>query len=187
MLPNSTSPPEQSCGFSLIELLITVAVAAVLLAMAAPSFRALTVSNALTTAANDMVGALNLARMEAIKLNATTQFCGNTAASNSNDTLGSACGTNSGAVVMLQNGSATMVRDAAMGIQSQVQLATAGITSVRFGGQGLGYKATDSSKSPYSDTVVDICSTMTGSNNHRLVNMAAGSIFTVTMSTGACP
>lgn len=174
-------------GFTMIELMVAIAVAAVLIAVAVPSFRALTVSNALTTAANDLVGALNLARMEAIKLNASTQFCGSTAASNGNDTLGNACGTQAGAVAMLQAGTATQVRDAAPGIQNQVQVAAAGITGVRFGGQGLGYKATDATKAPYSNTVADICSTMISSNNHRLINIATGTIITVQSSTGACP
>jgi type IV fimbrial biogenesis protein FimT len=89
---------------------------------------------------------------------------------------------------MLQSGAATTVRDATMGIQNQVRLATAGITAVRFGGQGLGYKATDTSKSPYSsNTLADICSTMISSDNHRTVSIAAGSIFAVSKSTGACP
>jgi type IV fimbrial biogenesis protein FimT len=181
------------CGFTLIELMVTIAVAAILIAIAVPSFKNLTVSNALTTAANDMVGALNLARMESIKLNSTTQFCGSTSSTNGTDTLGAACGTQkSGAVYMLQNATgatATQVRDAAMGIQNQVQLASAGITGVRFGGQGLGYQASTASTStaPYSGTVADICSTMISSNNHRLVSIATGSIITVTTSTGSCP
>ncbi len=178
-------------GFTLIELMVTIAVAAVLIAIAVPSFRTLTVSNALTTAANDMVGALNLTRMEAIKLNATTQFCGNTTATNGTDTLGAACGSNSGSVVMLQTGStaAIQVRAAAMGIQNQVQLASAGITAVRFGGEGLGYLASTAgtSTAPYSGNVADICSTQISSGNHRVISIATGAIITVTSTTGSCP
>jgi len=138
-----------------------------------------------------MVGALNLARMEAIKLNSTVQFCSNSATSNGSDTLGTACGTNSGAVAMLQNGttSATQVRAAAMGIQNQVQLASAGIVAVRYGGQGLGYLASTASTStvPYTGQVVDICSTQISANNHRIISIATGSIITVGTSTGSCP
>ena len=57
-----TSLPARSRGFTLIELMVTIAVAAILLALAVPSFKTLTVSHALTTTANDIVGALNLAR-----------------------------------------------------------------------------------------------------------------------------
>jgi len=189
MLRNSTSPPGRSRGFTLIELMVTIAVAAILVAIAVPGFRNLTVSNALTTAANDIVGAMNLARMEAIKLNATSQFCGSTASSNGSDTLGGACGTSSGAVWMLQGGATKQVRDAAMGIQGQVQLASAGITAVRFGGQGLGYLASTASTStaPYSGTVAVLCSKMISANNVRKVALATGSIITVTPSSGSCP
>lgn len=184
-----TSLPARSHGFTLIELMVTIAVAAILIAIAVPSFKNLTVSNALTTAANDMVGALNLARMEAIKLNATVQFCSNSATSNGSDALGTACGTNSGAVVMLQGGTTTPVRDAAMGIQNQVQLASAGIVAVRYGGQGLGYLASTAGTStvPYSGQVVDICSTQISANNHRIINIATGSIIAVSTKSGSCP
>lgn len=54
-------------GFTLIELMVSVAVAAVLLGIAVPNFSSIIVSNRLTTYANDLVTALNLARSEAIK------------------------------------------------------------------------------------------------------------------------
>lgn len=182
----------QERGFTLIELMVTIAVAAILIAIAVPSFKNLTVSNALTTAANDMVGALNLARMESVKLNSITQFCGSTTSTNGSDTLGAKCGTQSGAVWMLQNATGAtpvQVRDTAMGIQNQVQLASAGITAVRFGGQGIGYLASTASTStaPYSGTVADICSTQISSYNHRRVSIATGSIITVDSYSGSCP
>ena len=64
-------------GFTLVELMVTVAVAAVLLMIAVPSFRNITLSNRLNTAANDLVNAISVARMEAVKRNASTQFCSN--------------------------------------------------------------------------------------------------------------
>jgi len=57
----------QQRGFTLIELMVTVSVAAVLLAVAAPSFSRLIASNRITTQSNEFVGGLNLARAEAVR------------------------------------------------------------------------------------------------------------------------
>lgn len=70
-------------GFSLIELLITMAVAAVLLAIAVPSLAAMIRNNRLAAGANELVAALQLARAEAVKRGRPVTLC------SSND--GSAC------------------------------------------------------------------------------------------------
>lgn len=54
-------------GFTLIELMVTVAVAAVLLVIGVPSFVAFQRSSELTSAANSFVAALGAARGEAMK------------------------------------------------------------------------------------------------------------------------
>jgi len=50
-----------------MELMVTVAIAGILLGVAIPSFTSIISSNRLTTYANELVTALNLARSEAIK------------------------------------------------------------------------------------------------------------------------
>jgi type IV fimbrial biogenesis protein FimT len=59
--------PEHSFGFTLMELMVTIAIAGILLGVAIPSFTSLISSNRLTTYANELVTALNFARSEAIK------------------------------------------------------------------------------------------------------------------------
>ncbi len=54
-------------GFTLMELLITITIAAILAAVAAPSFARLIRDTRLTTSANNLVSVLNLARSEAAK------------------------------------------------------------------------------------------------------------------------
>jgi type IV fimbrial biogenesis protein FimT len=54
-------------GFTLVELLTTMAVAAILLTIAMPALNGLLRSYRLTQAANELVGAANLARSEAIQ------------------------------------------------------------------------------------------------------------------------
>ncbi len=54
-------------GFGLVELIVTIAIAAILAAIALPSFRELMVRMNTTAITNDLVGALNTARVEAVK------------------------------------------------------------------------------------------------------------------------
>lgn len=54
-------------GFTLIELMVTLAVLAVLLGIAVPNFTQMIKNNRLTTEANEFVSVLNVARSEAIK------------------------------------------------------------------------------------------------------------------------
>ena len=173
-------------GFTLIELVITLAVAVILLVIAVPSFRTMTISNRLTTTANAVVAALNTARMVAIKRNAGTQLCSNNATLNTTDTLGTACGTATGAVVTLIGSPAvaSSVGAGTIGIVTPLQL-SGDMAAVRFGSQGLGY--VPNTTNVFTGTVVNICSNAISNNNHRVVALTAGSIIETTSSTGACP
>lgn len=62
-------------GFTLVELIVTVSVLAILTTIAVPSFSSLLNSNRLTGAANDLVGGLQAARLEAVRRNQVVTFC----------------------------------------------------------------------------------------------------------------
>lgn len=63
-------------GFTLIELMVTMAIAAIILTQAVPSFRAMIANNKITSQVNEFVTAINMGRSEAAKLNTTVILCG---------------------------------------------------------------------------------------------------------------
>lgn len=56
-----------SGGFTLIEMMVTIAIAAILLAIAVPSYQGIIINNRISAQTNDFVSGLALARSEAIK------------------------------------------------------------------------------------------------------------------------
>ncbi|WP_084188932.1 GspH/FimT family pseudopilin [Salinisphaera hydrothermalis] len=62
-------------GFTLLELMVTLAVAVVLLTIAIPSYRSVVTRNSLATNVNDLVGSLNYARSEAVGRGTTVYVC----------------------------------------------------------------------------------------------------------------
>jgi type IV fimbrial biogenesis protein FimT len=76
-MPTLERRPHQG-GFSLMETLIVIAIIAILLAVGVPSFRYVTQSNRSTSEINGMLGALQLARAEAIKEGQTVSICPST-------------------------------------------------------------------------------------------------------------
>ncbi|MBK8161878.1 MAG: GspH/FimT family pseudopilin [Gammaproteobacteria bacterium] len=65
-------------GFTLIELLIALTIGGLLLGLAVPSFTNMMRNNRLTTEANNLVTAFNIARSEAINRRGTITVCPST-------------------------------------------------------------------------------------------------------------
>lgn len=64
-----------SAGFTLLEMMLVITVAAVIMGLAIPNMRMFIWNNRMTAAANDMVVAVTAARSEAIKSRAQTLMC----------------------------------------------------------------------------------------------------------------
>ncbi len=125
-------------GFTLIELMVTIAIAAILLTIGVPSFQGLFNRNQVATVTNDFMSALNLARSEAAKGGATTQLC----MSNNQSTCTGNSGWSNGWIVWadrnnngaLDNGELVRVHGP---ITAGKTIITGGVqTSFSFNGQG---------------------------------------------------
>lgn len=65
-------------GFTLIELMVTIVIFAILSAIAVPGLKAFMIGARMRTQSSDMVGAINLARSEAVKRNSGVTICKST-------------------------------------------------------------------------------------------------------------
>jgi type IV fimbrial biogenesis protein FimT len=69
------SSPKSQLGFTLIELMVTIAIVAILLTLGVPSMRDLLERNAVSGHINGFVGSVNLSRSEAMKRGIPVVMC----------------------------------------------------------------------------------------------------------------
>ncbi|MDE2593226.1 MAG: GspH/FimT family pseudopilin [Burkholderiales bacterium] len=62
-------------GFTLIELMVTLAIAAILATMAAPMLSSFLARSQMNAVVNDLTGAIQMARMEAVSRNTCVSIC----------------------------------------------------------------------------------------------------------------
>lgn len=180
-------------GFSLMELLVTVAVLAITLSIALPSFSAVVGESKLRSQANEIQSALTFARTEAIRLNRSVVFCHSNnginctapAASGWEGWLVSAAGAAlaTPAVPASRTG---IIPPAPMRISSGVNL-TASNHAIRFTPQGLARGFANNI--PLSDTI-RVCITQAAVNpNTREIQFSSGGRSRVVVSdnAGSCP
>lgn len=174
-------------GFTLIELIVTMAIAAILTVIAIPSFYHMVIGQRLDSQANNAIMVLQQAKGDAIRQGTWVQFCSDNATLNTTDTLGSACSA-AGAVYAqtldAQGNPQTTLLQTGWSLPSQIQI-SGSVNAVRF--NGLGIAQAPGNTSPLTLTVVDFCSPALTQNNHRQVQIAAGTVFSIVTTTGSCP
>lgn len=167
-------------GFTIIELLIAIAIASILLAIAVPSFNQMIVSGRLTTQTNELVGALSLARSEAIKRNADVTLCRTTGAN------GTTCVTAAGNWQdwIVRAGTGTIVQRGTVNTfnGSIVVTSTLNIDQVVFGPDGLARTG----GGVVADHLLRVCSRRGADRNIREVTLGAGSRMSTRSLDGTC-
>jgi len=152
-------------GFTLIELMITLTIAVILIAIAIPSFNYMTVSNKLTTTANDLVTALGVSRSEAIKRNVNIDLAA--------DGEISVPPVGAGTKTVLR--AAITVPPVIQYTQSQALVATP-MGILQLAGAGAGY----------TGLAADINSSAISSNNHRCVYVTTGAVISSCTDNATC-
>jgi type IV fimbrial biogenesis protein FimT len=164
-------------GFTLVELVVTLAVVAILAAVAVPSFGNLIRSNRLTSSANEMVSMLQVARASAISDRATATVCPST--------NGTGCAASIGnRWIALSSRGNRVLRDItlhdAITVTASANLATA---NNRFTFTPNGFSAVGSNTSG----TLGLCSPDMSGNNGAAVSASAGRINTARRTaTSAC-
>ncbi len=83
-----------SKGFTLIELMIVIAIASILMTLAVPSFSLMINNSKVTSTTNEFISSLNLARSEALKRSGNVSVCKSNASYTACDTTAATFTTN---------------------------------------------------------------------------------------------
>jgi type IV fimbrial biogenesis protein FimT len=155
-------------GFTLVEMMIAIAVMAILLAVAVPSFNDALLGNRLAAHANSLVASVALARGEAIKRNGTVTLCA------------SADGVNCSSSGGWEQG--WIVKSSA-GVLQRQQALTTGLTITQAGGTAqLSFDATGLGATAATLTV---CRATPPGSQQRMVSIASTGRATVTRTGSA--
>jgi len=177
-------PGTRQRGFTIVELMVTVCLAAILFAFAIPSFKQMMVNSRLVTQTNDLIGAINYARSEAITQNTSVSFC---RAADETATTCAASTANWTFWIVRNNGSATVSRRGGISTYGGGIKVTSGLTSdaMTYGSDGLGRNGTTTT-TLMGTQVITVCSPNVSVENIRTVTPGAGSRLTTTRTSGTC-
>lgn len=174
--PRNTMGHRRAEGFSLVELMVTVAVVAILAAVATPSLVSVVNNNRLAAQSNEMVASLQIARSEAVRMNAQVSVC--------RSTDGASCAAAGAWTRWIVISGAQVLRDSS--VRAPVQI-TSGAATITFRPDGLSRDATGG----LTDNSFTVCvPTNKPPQNQRVVTLARGNTVTTTAGgtgDGTCP
>lgn len=161
----------REAGFSLVELMVTVTVLALLMGIGIPTFRDVSLGSRLSAAANDLLASIQLARSEAIKRNLTVTVC----ASSDGATCAASGGWQQGWIIV--DSGATLIQRQAALPAGYVMSQAGGVVPLRFEPIGIGSTA----------ATVTVCRDDPPGTQERVLSVsAAGTARVTTTTTGTC-
>lgn len=182
-------------GFTLIELLVTVAIAAILAGVAVPSYTATLNSTRLATQSNELLGALMVARSEAVRLNQRVILC----RSDDGVACSGAMGGWQGWLIFADNNrndnpdAGEVLRIGAIASKMLTVRASPTIllqsNRIRFGADGFARYAPGSSSVLLQGSLGVCITTLSPALNYRAIRIVAGGRASITSIdyAGACP
>lgn len=176
-------------GLTLVELMVTLAVAIILLAAGVPMFSGMAASNRATTQANTFVAGFKLARSEAVKRGSEVSVCSVADPAADPPVCGSNANWRNGLIVFTDNGTVGTID----GVDERIKVFTNSIAGsvvattgafVRFGPQGDVMTMTANPACSGSGTCLQLSETEASAGYIRCLNvMQSGQ---VRLEPGAC-
>lgn len=177
---SNTNTRARSRGFTIMEVMFTVSIAAVLMAVAVPSFRSLMANNRLASQATELVAAVNFARSEAISRNTTVTLCRANLESSTN------CAASVGEwdFFIVRNAAGTVLRRGALPDYGTSMYFESDLTLDRIAFSPDGLARTGGTL--VSDREFVVCSSAVSGQNMRIITVGAGSRLSTTKDEGEC-
>jgi type IV fimbrial biogenesis protein FimT len=159
-------------GFTMLELLVVVAIAALLFAIGVPTFRNASLGARLSAAANNLLASIQLARSEAIKRNLAVTVC----ASSDGATCAGGGGWEQGWIV-IDSAANVIQKQGSLPVGYQMTQA-GGTTDLVFEPVGIGA----------TTAVITVCRDDPDGSQERVLSVrAAGYAHVTTTTAGVCP
>ncbi|HXC58008.1 MAG TPA: GspH/FimT family pseudopilin [Steroidobacteraceae bacterium] len=168
----------KAAGFSLTELMVTLSIAAVLMAIGIPTLRTTVANNRLSSQAFDLVAALTLSRSQAITLNQPVTLC------RADSETATACSGSAGTWLfwIIRTSSGTVVRNGVTQGGSLAVTSTLTDDQIVFTSDGLAR----TNNVLVSGQYIDVCSDHSTTDNKRQIVLDAGSRVSTIKASGTC-
>jgi type IV fimbrial biogenesis protein FimT len=171
-------------GFTLIELMITLALAGLLLTLAAPAFNTFVASSRVMEQTNELVAALSFARSESVKRNATIFVC-RAESETATDCAGD--GTWRNFMITTAVTAGTIIRRGTLDGFGNTHFVQSSLMNERvaFGSDGFARNGSSTGALLTGESFT-VCSTRYSKENIRRLTLGAGSRISTTRESGTC-